>query len=132
MPPIISMQNKIGFTLIEVLVAIVIMMVSLLGLLQAVNIAIEYNFRNQQRAEVVRVGEKVMNEMRAQPFGAFHPLPYSDVISEPSNIRARIPYSVNRSVFSITTSQTDQYRVDVKYKYKNFSTNHSVVTLRGK
>ena len=36
------MQNKKGFTLVEVLVAMGIMMVGLLGLLQSVNIAMNY------------------------------------------------------------------------------------------
>jgi type IV pilus assembly protein PilV len=125
----ISMQNKSGFTLIEVLVAIVIMMVGLLGLLQSVNIAIEQNFRNQQRDEVVRVGEGVMNEMRAQAFGTA----FAVVTSVPSKLRgSNTNYRVTRTVIPITAGQTDQYRVDVNYKYKNFATNHSVVTLRGR
>jgi type IV pilus assembly protein PilV len=126
-----TQNNKNGFTLIEVLVAIVIMMVGLLGLLQSVNIALEANFRNQQREEVVRVGESVMNDMRGNTFGAA----FSLITTVQSNIRrgsSPQTYNVRRSITSITADQTDQYRVDVPYKYKNFSTNYSIVTLRGK
>ena len=127
----VSMQNKKGFTLVEVLVAMGIMMVGLLGLLQSVNIAIEHNFRNQQRDEVVRIGEKVMNDMRGKPLGTV----FSQFTSERSNIRrGSTPkyYRVGRTVTTITANLTEQYRVDVPYKYKNFSTNYSLVSLRGK
>ena len=64
----ILLQNKSGFTLIELLVSMVIMLVGLLGLLQTVNIAMEYNLKNQMRNEVVRIGDEIMNGMRTQPF----------------------------------------------------------------
>lgn len=57
-----------GFTLIEVMMAILILMVGMLGLLQAINLALEVNLRNQVREEAVYVGEKVMNEMRGTGF----------------------------------------------------------------
>lgn len=57
-----------GFTLIEVMMAILILMVGMLGLLEAINLAMEVNIRNQVREEAVYVGEKVMNEMRGKGF----------------------------------------------------------------
>ncbi|GFO66846.1 pilus assembly protein PilV [Geomonas limicola] len=67
-PP--SLKNKAGFTLTEVMVALVIMMVGLVGLLQAIGIALEHNLRNQQREEAVFLGEKYLNELRGKRFDA--------------------------------------------------------------
>lgn len=124
-----AQNNTYGFTLIEVLVAIVILMIGMLGLLQSVNIALETNFRSQQRDEVVRVGEMIMNRMRNQAFENVSTRP----LIIPSRLRSlNSSYTVMRTVTPITAGQTDQYRVDVRYKYKNYSTTHSLVTLRGK
>lgn len=63
-------SNKRGFTLIEVLVAMVIMLVGLVGLLQAINIATEHNLRNYLRDEAVRVADLKMREFAALPFNS--------------------------------------------------------------
>jgi len=57
-------RNSGGFTLVEVIMAVLILLVGMLGLLQAVNLAMEVNLRNQVREEAVYVGERVMTELR--------------------------------------------------------------------
>lgn len=57
-----------GFTLIEVLVAIVILMVGLLGMLQAINLAMDKTLENQLRQEAVAVAEKTISNQKALPF----------------------------------------------------------------
>ncbi len=52
------------------MVAIVIMMVGMLGLLEAVNVAMEFNLKNQLRDEAVYMGERYMNELKGQGFDA--------------------------------------------------------------
>jgi type IV pilus assembly protein PilV len=114
--------------MVEVLVAFFIILVGLLGLLQSLNIAMDQNFKNQQRDEVVHVAESVMNDMRGKVFGNES----TSTLTIPSKLRAsNSRYVVRRSVDVITAGQTNQYRVDVRYKFKNFSTYHSVVSLRG-
>jgi prepilin-type N-terminal cleavage/methylation domain-containing protein len=54
-------RNKKGFTLVEVLVAMVIILVLLLGLVQAAILSIESNLRNVFRDEAVRIAEQRMN-----------------------------------------------------------------------
>ncbi len=49
-----------GFTLVEFLVAIVILMVGLLGLLQSINVALHHNLANQIRNEAVVLGDQEM------------------------------------------------------------------------
>lgn len=60
-------QEK-GFTLIEFLVAIVILMVGLLGMLQAINIALDKNLDNVFRTEAVSLADDRMMMRRALKF----------------------------------------------------------------
>jgi type IV pilus assembly protein PilV len=79
-----SNSDNRGFTLIEMMVAIVILMIGMLGLLQAINLALEVNLRNQLREEGVNVAERVMNELKGQGFDA---IPASSTLTIPSKIR---------------------------------------------
>jgi prepilin-type N-terminal cleavage/methylation domain-containing protein len=54
-------RNKEGFTLVEVLVAMVIILVLLLGLVQAALLSTESNLRNVFRDEAARIAEQRMN-----------------------------------------------------------------------
>jgi type IV pilus assembly protein PilV len=113
-------KNNIGFTLIEVMVAIVIMMVGMLGLLQSINIAMEYNLKNHLRDEAVYVGEKYMNIQRGKAF---------DTLSstygtryEPSKVRGTGKlYSIDMSTqpFSAdTVTPVKQLTIVVKWTYR--------------
>jgi type IV pilus assembly protein PilV len=61
-----SKRNSRGFTLVEVMVAMVIVLVAMMGLLQSVNIVTDTNIRNQARDEAVQVGQGALNDMMAQ------------------------------------------------------------------
>lgn len=123
------LPNKSGFTLVELLVAMVIMLVGLLGLLHSVNIAMEYNLKNQMRNEVVRVAQDAMNDMRSKSFDSVS----STITVVPSALRnINRTYSVKRSVISAGTDVSRKYQVDVKWKYKNISTTHSVMSVRSR
>lgn len=129
MRPTISMQNNSGFTLVELLVAMVIMLVGLLGLLQSVNIAMEYNLKNQMRNEVVRVAQDAMNDMRSRTFDAVS----SKTTTVPTSLRnINRTYTVKRSVSSAGTDVSRKYQVDVTWAYKNVSTTHSVMSVRSR
>jgi type IV pilus assembly protein PilV len=49
---LVSLNKRTGFTLIEFCVAVLIMMVGLLGLLQAINLATEQNLASIRRNEL--------------------------------------------------------------------------------
>jgi type IV pilus assembly protein PilV len=109
------------------MVAFAIILVGLLALLQTVNLAIDYNLKNQQRDEVVRVAEDVMNGMRDQPYGTTFNL-YTTVPSKMRAMAAR--YTVRRETKAAGAS-SQQYVVQVKWAYKNYSATHSIITVRG-
>ena len=53
-----------GFTLIEVMVAIAILMISMLAVLHALGLSVEHNMKNLLMDEAVRISEQTMNELR--------------------------------------------------------------------
>ena len=115
-------SNRInsGFTLIEVMVAIVIMMVGMLGLLQSINVAMEYNLKNHLRDEAVLVGEKYMNIMRGKAFDQLStiPLPSGNTYGtryESSKVRGTgKQYSVDMKVIDLSTDPvTPSRQLDV-------------------
>lgn len=108
------------------MVATIIMMVGLLALLQSVNIAIEHNMRNQQRTEVARIAEDVMRGMRSRPTGTVF-LPYTTV---PSPRLVNRSYAVRRR--STVAASYERYQVDVRWGYRNYSTTHSIASVRGR
>lgn len=129
----ISQRNESGFTLVELLVAMVIMLVGLLALLYSVQIAMEHNLKNQMRGEVVRVAEEAMSDMRSRPFDTVS----STTMLVPSKLRnINRSYTVRRTIEAIpnptTTVASRRYLVDVKWLYKNVSTTHSIVSVRSR
>lgn len=123
-----SYNDNGGFTLIEVMIAILIMMVGMIGILQSLNVAMEHNLKNQMRDQGVHVGEKVLNEMRGHEFG----FPFTNQTTIPMNIRG-IPsrYTVDRTVTSLGGA-TEQYDVTVRWTYKGRPFQNRVVTVRSK
>ncbi len=113
----LSTRNNRGFTLIEVMVAILIMMVGLIGLLQSINVAMEYNLKNQLRDEAVYTAERYFNELRGMPFDS---IPVADLIfTTPSKIRGGAwPLTVKESS-TLTTHDTKLVLVVVTWMYKN-------------
>ena len=109
--------------------AMVIMLVGLVGLLQSVNIATEYNLKNQMRNEVVRVAQEQMNVMRATAFDSVPAVATATVNTSLRNINRQYVVTKTRSPVN---SNTSTYQVDVRWKFKNVSTTHSVVSIRSR
>lgn len=126
-----SLQNEAGFSLIELLAAMVIMLVGLLGLLHAVNIAMEHNLKNQMRNEVTLVAQDAMNEMRSRPFDAVSAVAVKNVATKLRNINRNYVVTKLREDIAGSTNSA-KYQVDVKWAFKNVSTTFSVATVRGR
>jgi len=119
--------------------AILILMVGMVGLLQAINLALEVGLRNQLREEGVYIGQRVMNEMRGKGFDNISvattpsdPYNYSPT-AVPSKVRGAFKmYSVNRSSRVLSSEGgkpvTKQLEVLVRWKYKGVGYENRVIS----
>lgn len=127
-------RNKFGFTLIEVMVSIVILMVGLLGLLQAINIATEHNIKNALRSEAVQIADAKINELK---FVAYDNISASyPVQSVLSRIRGSgRSYNVLKSSSEYHAGSSEVSKelvVHISWLYKNMSTSHEIRTIKTK
>lgn len=121
------LNNRNGFTLVEFLVAIVILMVGLLGLLQTINVAVDQNLNNVFRNEAVTVVDEMMMEKRAKAFDSLSTGVKTKV--RPRNIRGILKnYSVSESVSSVTTN-SKQISIEATWIKKNSRYNHSATSV---
>lgn len=121
-------QDKKGFTLIEVMVAFVIILVMMLGLLNLTAQVTAVGVQNTIRDEGIKVAEEIMAQVRG--------LPYDNIITNPPEI----PSSITRNLrnFSMTYSplvrvttyaaaKTIDVTVTWQYRGTNFS--HTISSL---
>ncbi|MGA2150642.1 MAG: prepilin-type N-terminal cleavage/methylation domain-containing protein [Geobacteraceae bacterium] len=115
-----------GFTLIEVVVSILILVVGMLGLLGTINVAIQHNMMNQLRNEATRVADAEMAREMGKGF--------NNVSTTPANfVRTRqfmlgsINFQVNRAGNTLANSKWVSYTVTWGYKKAQYNTTISSV-----
>ena len=116
---------KDGFTLIEFLVALLIMTVGLLGLLKSVNVSIMQNSSNKNRNFAVTLADQVATNDHARPF--------ADISSTSRLVPVRsglgfVNYSVAKSVSSPTTT-TKNITLRIKWREKGKIKEQQMTTL---
>lgn len=122
-------QNRAGFTLIEFLAAIVILMVGMLGLLQAVNVSVSSNMQNQIRNEALIVADRAMAHELAKGFDAV------STTTKYENTQRRVlnalkNYSVSRTGTAFQNSK--EVRFQVSWRYRGVRYTHDVGGLVSK
>jgi len=124
------MINNRGFTLIEFLVAIVILMVGLLGMLQGINLAMEKSMENVFRNEGLLVADDLMMAKRNKSFAAL-----STTIASPAWVTLPSGPRYTRGVYKnysaqqiviLTTPQTKEVIINVSWNYRKQHNTHSV------
>lgn len=116
-----------GFTLLEFLVAILIISVGLLGMIQAVDSAIGHNMTTQLRDEAVRLADERMAQEKAKPFDAISTTTKRDNVSI-KMVKGFENYSVVKKGSGITTS-TKNVQIDVFWRYKGKRFSHVISSL---
>jgi type IV pilus assembly protein PilV len=133
-------NNTSGFTLVEFLVAMVILMIGLLGMLQGINLAISQNLETALRNEAISVADELMMKTRANMYTDVNTIPATSMPAEFTTRQIRgisKIYTVQQTVFTRTSSATSPSRskeivVDVSWNYKNKTGTHSVSSVVSK
>lgn len=123
-------SNKNGFTLIEFLVAIVILMVGLLGLLQAVNVALQYNMTTQLRNEAVAVADEAISQETAKTFAQISAKDGSFLIKKKIVSGGFRNYSVQRSGTELSNSK--HISIQVSWQHKGVKYVHETAAVVSK
>jgi type IV pilus assembly protein PilV len=130
-------KNNRGFTLIEFVAAVVILMVGLLGLLQTVNVAISTNKVNQLRNEGVIAADQEISRQMAKGFDLISTACIvsntdcgcSSIISRPM-LNGVQNYTVCRDGTDYSNSR--QIRIQVRWNYKNVPYTHDATAIISK
>lgn len=123
LPPVLHTEK--GFTLIEFLVAIVILMIGMLGLLEAVNVAMRQNTGNKMRNDAVVLADQVMSAQRVRSFD-------SVVASNTSQTVSAGAAFVNYSVINETSDLSGTSKivtVSVSWRERGVKKQHSLSTV---
>jgi type IV pilus assembly protein PilV len=125
-----SKLDSAGFSLLELMVSMVIILVALLGLLEAVGIATANNMKNQLRDEAVLIGEERMADLLRRPF-ALISTPQFPTRLVTSRVRGTGKnYVVTRTATRQALTNSYEFVVNVGWSYKNMSSHHEVRALR--
>jgi type IV pilus assembly protein PilV len=123
-------DNRHGFTLIEVLMAIVILMVGMLGMLQAINVAMDKNLENVFRTEAVMLADDKMMSVRSLAFNSV-----STTVANPPKIQEvrsvrgiQKIYSTQKIVTQATT-KSKEIIINVTWQKRKVPYSHSVSSL---
>jgi len=118
--------NEQGFSLVEFLVAIVILAVGLLGLLQCINLAMAKNLENMHRGEAIMLADDWMMQKRSMPF-----LALTTARTFPLERRTRgvsKSYTVQETItpFTVKSKKID---VNVSWTSKGNAYSHTISTV---
>jgi type IV pilus assembly protein PilV len=112
-------QRDKGFSLVELMIAMFIFMIAMLGILAGLNSAIANNKTNVLRDEAVNVAEQEMNRLKCLPFNSIVSGNPGSVVR---NIRSgTITYIPTDTVTSITTNIK---RIDVAVAWSDKTVNY--------
>jgi prepilin-type N-terminal cleavage/methylation domain-containing protein len=123
------LSNINGFTLIEVMVSIIILMVVMMGTFQAINLALDKNVENQLRQKGMAVAEQQLNDIKSLPFNNLTTTSATSSVQVATGAVVK-NFSVTRMVQDMggTDSHTKQVSVRVAWTYRGRPYEHQVVT----
>lgn len=131
--PHATYADQRGFTLVEVMVAVLIMTIGLLALLQTVGVSLEYNRSNKFRNDAITFADDAVGTAKAS---AFNSVITSTVSKTNKSGLGFVNYSVANTVTSLTgnslatnqISGAKRLLVTVSWREKGARKTHSIST----
>ena len=131
--------NKKGVTLIEMMIALVILLTVSLAFMQTALLGTSINVKNQLRDEAVNIAEMRMDQLRSLPFTDLTTSPY---LAAPGNSPAEavvqrnfrgfsINYTPTRTIADISTD-TKQVTIMVAWSYRGQTYTHGITSIMRK
>ena len=122
--------NKKGVSLVEMMIALVILLLVFLALMQGALLSIDSNLRNALRDEAVNIAEQRLTDLRNKPFD--HADLNAGAVTEtaiPGTFRdMTIQFTPTRTIVDHTTSKDITVSVAWTWKGENFT--HTVTTIK--
>ena len=125
------MRDDRGFTLVEIMVSLVVLMVMFLGMMQTVLVGIDSNMVNVLREEAVLIAEQEMNNARDSDFVTL----VNDGATINKSFRRMdadsgtgIPFTWARTVTPIDVSNV-QVEIEVTWPWKGQVFDHTIQTI---
>ena len=128
-----ALKNNQGLTLIEVMIALVVLLLVFLALMQTALLSIDSNMINVLRDEAVNIAEEQMNDARNTQFDNLTSLPAAAVLRNIRNV-SNFSYSATTTVTNVNTD-TKMIVVTVTWDWKDKTTangnpyTHTISTL---
>jgi prepilin-type N-terminal cleavage/methylation domain-containing protein len=125
-------RDNRGMTLIEVLIAFVLVTITAAALMKTTLLAMNTNVINEMRDEGVNVAEQRMNDLRSMPFA--NPLMTATAGLVPDGTITReirgitCTYTLQRQISDINAS-SKQVSVTVSWSYRSQQYKHSIATV---
>jgi len=110
------LKNNKGLTLIEVMIALVVLLLVFLALMQTALVSIDSNMINVLRDDAVNIAEEQMSDARNRPFDNIISVPAAPVNRNIRNI-SNFPYSVVRTVSNLN-ADSKQVVITVTWDWK--------------
>ena len=111
--------NKKGLTLVEVMIALVVLLLVFLALMQTALVSIDSNMINALRDEAVNIAEEKMNEERNKTFDNIQSSPAVNVSRNIRNIpSATLNYKATRTVTQLN-ADSKQVTITVTWDWKD-------------
>jgi prepilin-type N-terminal cleavage/methylation domain-containing protein len=131
-------SNDRGLTLIELMVAMVVLLFVSLALMQTALLSIDANMRNVIRDEAVRVADAKMDELRNTAFGnlpaGMNLIPNYNAVSARTLRNLDMDYVINTTIENLDgtdlTASTKKVDVDVYWNWKGEGYSMGVSSIR--
>jgi type IV pilus assembly protein PilV len=125
-------SNSLGFSLIEVVVALAILMVGMMALLATAGSVVSYNLDNMLRDEAVQIADSRLREVKANRSATFAS-PFTNIstsITRKSKLRSKsLSYGVTLSAAATGGDNSNLITVNVTWPYQNKTKQHELKTF---